>query len=249
MNGHFIQHQGGSSVLARWDARLRLVALLLLAFAFSAVTQLRTVPVMLAVTALFWGLSGLPFAYLLRRLRYPSLLVLCMAVGWLLAGGKTVWYQFGPITISREGVHAALLLMARFYCILTLAIAFLAVSPLLTIIDAMRALGIPFIMVDMALLMVRYLEVLKEDIHNMNVSMRLRGFRNKAWSLQTIKTKSWLAGSLLLRSYDRAEGIYKAMRLRGYGRQVKREKPAPSTIDWGGLVGSMAVVVAVFWLG
>jgi hypothetical protein len=57
--------------LAQWDVRMRLVALLLLTFSFSAVLRLRAVPLMLTVTVSFWLLSGLRTRYLLQRLRLP----------------------------------------------------------------------------------------------------------------------------------------------------------------------------------
>ena len=228
---------------------MRLVALLLLAFAFSAVLQLRAVPLMLTVTAAFWLLSGLQTRYLLQRLRYPSILVWCMALALLLRGGSTVWYKFGSIAVSREGAQAAALLLVRFHCILTLAIAFLSVSPLLNVIEALRALRVPFIMVDMALLLMRYLEVLKQDLRNMNIAVRLRGFQNKGWSMQTVKTKSWLAASLLLRSHERAEGVYKAMRLRGYGKEAALHAQPLARNDWLFFIITLLLAASIFWLG
>ncbi|MDO4795401.1 MAG: energy-coupling factor transporter transmembrane component T [Brachymonas sp.] len=222
----------GTPALARWDMRLRLLALLLLAFAFSTVKQLRALPLMLAATVIFWLLSGLPLRSLLRRLRYPSVLLAGMALAVLLRDGPTPWLQLGRITISREGAHAAAMLLARFYSMLILAFAFLSASSLLHVIEGLRALRLPYILVDMALLMARYLETLRQDLHHMNLAARLRGFRNAGWSLRTLKTQSWLAASLLLRSYERADGVYQAMRLRGYGQGAALRQPAPSKSDW-----------------
>ncbi len=207
--------------------------MLLLAFAFSSVKNVYAIPFMLLVVVVVWLLSGLRASYVLKHLFYPSFFVLFLALALLLFGGKTVIYNFGFLTITSEGLQAATLLVARFYCILTLAISFFSVSPLLTNIAAMRSLKMPYIIVDMALLMMRYLEVLKQDMHNMSVSMRLRGHKDKAWSLKTIKTSAWLAASLLVRSYEHAEGVYKAMRLRGYGQKnsFARQSP-PDAIDW-----------------
>ncbi len=236
--------------LARWDARLRLLALLLLAFAFSSVKDVRAIVPMLAVSGCFWALSGLPLRELLRRLRYPSMLVLVLAAAALFGSGKTVLYQFAFLSITHEGLHRAALVTARFYAILTLAMAFFSVAPLLGHIAAMRALHMPYVMTDMALLMVRYLEVLKQDLHNMHISMRLRGFKSQGWSLATVKTNAWLAASLLLRSYERADGVYKAMRLRGYGQPTASKLVAPLTMmDWLVFAGVVLVAGGFFWLG
>ena len=250
MNPPLAAPNSHASLLARQDMRLRLLALLLLAFAFSSVRHMRAVPPMLLIAASAWWLSGQSAGAMLRRLRYPSLLIACMALAVLLRRGDTAWLHVGGWVISQQGAQAAAVLLARFYCILILAFAFLSVSPLLHVLDALRALGVPFIMVDMALLMMRYLETLKQDLHNMQLAAQLRGFRNKGWSMHTVKTKSWLAASLLLRSYERADGIYKAMRLRGYGQATARRKPPPATSsDWLFFGTTVLLAGSVAWLG
>lgn len=236
-----------SAFLVRRDARLRLLAMLLLAFAFSSIKNIHAVPVMLGATVVLWLLSGLTLGYVLKRLFYPSFFVLFLALAMLFFAGRTVIYDLGFVNITREGMHAAILVTTRFYCILTLAMVFLSTSPLLTNIAAMRALKLPYIMVDMALLMMRYLEVLKQDVHSMNIAMRLRGHKNKAWSIHTIKVSAWLAGSLLVRSYERADGVYKAMRLRGYGQEQAMPYHQRLTIvDWAFFAVIVLLAVGFF---
>jgi cobalt/nickel transport system permease protein len=81
----------------------------------------------------------------------------------------------------------------------------------------MRALGLPGIMADMALLALRYIQEIGQDLRKMQASMRLRGFRKRRLSLYGLRTLAWLGGSILVRSYERSEWVYKAMILRGYG--------------------------------
>lgn len=241
---HYKADVDTSAFLAMRDARLRLLAMMLLAFSYSSIKDLSAIPFMLLVTSTLWLLSGLTIRYLLKRLFYPSFFVLFLALALLLFAGHTVIYKLGFVTITREGLHAAILVSTRFYCILTLVMVFLSTSSLLTNIVAMRALKLPYIMVDMALLMMRYLEVLKQDIQSMNIAMCLRGHENRAWSLKTIKTSAWLAGSLLVRSYERADGVYKAMRLRGYGQEnVVLYHQQLGIVDW--LFFAAIVLVAV----
>ena len=47
--------------------------------------------------------------------------------------------------------------------------------------------------------------------------MRLRGFHERRLSPRGVGVLAWLGGSILVRSYERSEGVYKAMILRGYG--------------------------------
>lgn len=239
-----------SSILGRWDSRLRLIALILLAFSFSAATKLYAVILMFLITGCFWALSGLPLGYLKQRLKYPSVLVLLMVLILLFGSGETLLIKTGFITITTEGAEAAFLVATRFYSILSLALVIFGVAPLMVHISALRTLGLPAIMVDMALLMVRYLEAIKQDMRAMNISMRLRGFSAGNWSLTAIRENSWLVGSLLLRSHDRAERIYQAMRLRGYGWSDNR--PAGLSLkvaDSSAFLLVVVVAISLVWMG
>ncbi len=239
-----------SSLLGRWDPRLRLVALMLLAFTFSSVRDLVTIVLMLMISCCCWALSRLPIGDLIQRLKYPSLLLFVIALTLLFGGSGTQLIDIGMVTITTEGALAALQVSARFYAIVVLAITFFAVAPLMTHIRALRSLGLPEIMVDMALLMVRYLEVLKQEVGAMGVALRLRGFRRRGWSFTTIRLSSWLVGNLLLHSYERAEGIYKAMRLRGYGVAERYSATPPLTLGDGSVFFLVVVGSAgLLWLG
>lgn len=240
----------GVALLHRWDPRLKIIALLLLAFAFSSITDLRAVPVMAALTLLFWRISAVPAWMLLHRLRYPSLLIMLLIVVLPFAGGATPLLDIGYLTITREGLQSAVLIAARFYSILILAILFLGSTPVLLNIRACQSLGLPAIMADMALLMVRYLDVLGQDLQRMRRSMHVRGHQGHTCSWNTIRTTAWLAGNLLLRSYERAEGVYKAMRLRGYGHTERTPTNFSATVaDRAAFAVVTVMAMGLTWLG
>lgn len=203
--------------LSRWDPRFRIVALLVLAFAISSVGSPRPLPLAVAIVAVFVALSGVAPRRLLARLRYPSLVVLALVAMLPFLTGTTPAGTIGPLTLTAEGLEASLLVAVRFYCIVTLALVLLGAAPLLVNIRALRALGVPDIIADMALLTVRHIEVHREDMRHMRNAMRLRGHDPARLSWRNLRTLSWLTGSLLLRSHERSDRVYKAMRLRGYG--------------------------------
>ncbi|MBT4511029.1 MAG: cobalt ECF transporter T component CbiQ, partial [Chloroflexi bacterium] len=93
-------------------------------------------------------------------------------------------------------------------------------APLLTSIKAMRSLGLPAILADMTLLTFRYLFEIGNYLHQMETALRLRGFQARRFSRRGFSTLAWLGGSILVRSYERSEWIYKAMIMRGYGQDV-----------------------------
>ncbi|ADH87335.1 cobalt ECF transporter T component CbiQ [Desulfurivibrio alkaliphilus] len=209
------------ALLQRWDARFKLLGLLALVLAIATINDPALLPLVLAIPLVLAFFSGLPPSFLLRRLRYPSLLIMLLLLWLPLAVGETPWLSWGPVTLYQEGLVAALLICGRFLGIILSALVVFNTTPLATTLKAMRALGLPWVLVDMALLTLRYLQVLRHDLHQMRTVMRSRGWQNRlrAGNLQTI---AWLTGSLLLRSYERADWIYRAMRLRGYGHSNSR---------------------------
>lgn len=207
-------------LLSRWDPRFRIVALFVLAFAISSVSSPWLLPPAVAVVAVFVALSGIPLRRLLARLRYPSLVVLALVAALPVLTGTTPAAAVGPLTLTAEGLEASLLVAVRFACIVTLALVLLGAAPLLANIRALRALGVPDIIADMALLTVRHIEVHRQDMRHMRDAMRLRGHDAGRLSWRNLRTLSWLTGSLFLRSHERSERVYKAMRLRGYGAEA-----------------------------
>ena len=201
----------------RWDPRYKLIGLITLVFAFSFVRDLRMLLAMVGVTVAIYAISKLPASFMVRRLRYPSFFLLAMVVILVFLSGENVITSLGPISVRQEGLLAAALVATRFLCILTMGMVLFGTTPLLTSIKAMRALGLPAIMADMALLAFRYLQEIGQDLRRMQTSMRLRGFTGRRFSLRGLRILAWLSGSLLLHSYERSEWVYKAMILRGYG--------------------------------
>jgi cobalt/nickel transport system permease protein len=216
------QYANLDSPLHRWDSRYKLVGLVILVFAFSFVRDLRMLLAIALITAAIYITSGLPARFILRWLRLPSFIILVIVLTLPFLSGETVIASLGPLAVRQEGLLAALLIAVRFACIVTVGITLFATTPLLNSIKAMRAMGLPLIMADMALLAFRYLNELGQDLGRMLTSMRLRGFRQRRLSIGGLKTFAWLSGSLLVRSYERSEWVYKAMILRGYGQSAAR---------------------------
>jgi cobalt/nickel transport system permease protein len=207
-----------NSPLHRWEPRHKLVGLTLLIFSFSFVQDLRLLPAMLLVTLALYTASRLPWAFLRTRLRYPGFFILIMAILLPLFSGSTVILRLGPLALRQEGCLDLLLLLVKFFSILTLSLALFATAPFLTTIKAIRALGLSPLLADMTLLSYRYLFEIGDDLGRMQTAMGLRGFHAQRLDRRTLNTLASLAGSMLVRSYERSERIYQAMVLRGYGQ-------------------------------
>lgn len=238
------------SHLHSWTPRLKLVSLVLLMFAFATVQQLSLVLPMLIVTAIIYAFSNLPFAFLLKRLRYPGLFILSVVLVLPFASGETVLAALGPLVLRQEGLMTMGLVVSRFLSILTLGFVLLGTTPFLTLLRAVRSLGLPTILADMTLLTYRYLFETADMLSTMQRSMRLRGFGHRRRLLRlegkTLLQLTGLVGTLLIRSYERSERIYKAMQLRGYGQLKQPQLIAQQPIDGESLaLSAITVLVAI----
>jgi cobalt/nickel transport system permease protein len=220
-----------NSPFHRWELRCKLIGFLVLIFAFSYVQDLFILLVMVAVTAAIYIISRLPVSFMLRRWRYPSFFLLVVVFVLPFVSGQTVIMSLGPLDLRQEGLFSVLLIAIRFLSILTLGLVLFGTAPFINTIKAMRALGLPAIMADMVLLSFRYLHEIGNDLWKMQIAAKLRGFHRHRFSLRNLSVPAWLSGSILVRSYERSDGIYRAMILRGYGQAKPQDKSRVNTLD------------------
>ncbi|WP_072622495.1 cobalt ECF transporter T component CbiQ [Spirulina major] len=241
-----------TSPLHRWEPRAKLVGLLALIFAFGTVQQLTVLPWMVLVTVGLYGLSRLPWAFGLNQLRYPGAFMVMVVILVPFAGGETVLWQWGALRLTAEGCWMVVRVGVRFFSIVTLSVVLFGTTPLTKTLRAMRSLGIPSLLVDMALLTYRYLQEFNNTRRTMQQAMRLRGFQGDRLSIRSLRHWAQLAGSLLVRSYDRATRVYVAMLLRGYGQQWQGKSLGWRGIDrrsWLAMGGMGAIAIAFVWFG
>ncbi|AFY36980.1 cobalt ABC transporter, inner membrane subunit CbiQ [[Leptolyngbya] sp. PCC 7376] len=208
----------GKSAIHRWAVRPKLLSLLTLMFAIALVRHLALIPAVLVIVALLFLYSGLSWRYLSQRLSYPGIFIVAMVglLPWV--AGETILWQWMIFTLRLEGLQTAILIMGRFFAILTTSFILLGTTPFLDMLKALRSLGLPPLLMDMALLTYRYLFDIANQLATMRQAMQLRGYGLLNQTLQ--RRWGWLValfGSLLLRSYERSQRVYKAMRLRGDG--------------------------------
>lgn len=138
---------------------------------------------------------------------------------WNISGG---WLTFLSILIK-----SALTVTAGILLIATTGIDKLAA--------ALRLLRIPRILVLQLLLTYRYLSVLIEETARM-----MRAYSLRAPGQKGLKISTWgsFAGQLVLRTFERAQRIYRSMILRGFdGEYYSGVQPRPGPADLAYLFG------------
>ncbi|WP_019954439.1 cobalt ECF transporter T component CbiQ [Yoonia vestfoldensis] len=199
------------------DPRLRVLAVLGLAFSFSTLHAPVALTLMAGLTVILIWWSRLPPKRLLRALRLPGVVVAGLVAVLPFTSGDTTIASLGPLSLRAEGLTAAAGIALRFVAIFALIVVFLGALPVSHLIAALRGLGLPILLVDMALLTLRHIEDLRHDLARMQTAMRLRGGRGGTRPFARFRSTGWLLASLLLRSHARSERVYHAMILRGHG--------------------------------
>ena len=93
-------------------------------------------------------------------------------------------------------------------------------------VRGLERLRLPNTMVQIMAFMIRYLEVVGDDLRRQQIALASRGFSARNPRHWPILARS--AGALFIRSYERGERVYLAMLSRGYtGRMPRRDHACP----------------------
>jgi cobalt/nickel transport system permease protein len=218
----------GASPLHRRDARAKILALLVFLVVLAttpadAVTIVGTYSALLAAAIL---IARLPLAGLLSR----AMLVLPFSL------------TFGLISWLAGEPWRALALVEKSY-LSTVAVLLLAgTTPLPLLLGGMERLGIPRLLVLVAQFLYRYLFVLSEQAQHMRLAAACREGNAGNHRRSGFRAATGTLAVLFARSYQRAEGIHRAMLARGFsGRFALLHTPRFDARD-----GVFLLVVSAF---
>jgi len=204
------------SPLRRLDPRWKLAALVLAAVTVAFLHTLPALAVALGGSLLLAAIGRLPWNWYLARLSVVLLFLALFAapLPFLLHGDGPLW-EIGPFPVSWQGIRAALLIGMKAVTIITLMLVLLVSAPLDATLKAAHALHVPGLMVQLVVLTYRYLQVLAGELARIRTALRVRGYRNRV-TRHSYRTVGHVAGTLLVRGYERAERVGQAMRCRGF---------------------------------
>ena len=165
-----------------------------------------------AAVAVVVRLSRVPVRFVLLRLLGILPFVLFAFFIPFLATGERI--EVAGIALSREGLWGAWNVLAKATLGATVSILLAATSEVPDILKGLTRLRVPSVIVSIASFMIRYLELIVEELGRMRTAMTARGYRPRwLWQAKPIAAS---AGVLFVRSYERGERIYGAMLARGY---------------------------------
>lgn len=207
------------SWIARRDPRWRLAALVLFAFVIVCLQTWQAAAVACALALVLAGMARLPSRWLLARLALVVPFVGLFAL-WLLILGPAPSWTWGPLRVSQPGLTAALLLCFKAAALLTVVLVGLATAPLPQTLAAAHALRLPGLLVQVTLLASRYVLLIVQEWRRVRIALRTRGYHSHT-GLHGYRTLGHVAGTMLVRSYERAERVSHSMQCRGFDGRLR----------------------------
>jgi cobalt/nickel transport system permease protein len=211
----------GPFLLHRWDVRCKIITILVYSFVISSLTHLGV-----ALAAIVISLSILMIARVSSSKVLLRLLAMTGFVGMFLVvmpfsvpvhPGDTVlvFGKTGMLIFNVRGFLLAATIAAKAVAITLLMEPLLSTAPLPVTLHGLSRIGVPEIVGQMVLLSYRYLHVFRDEARRMSSGMQVRGFRKRT-DLKTLRALASFLGMLFVRSFDRTERVFDAMRARGY---------------------------------
>ena len=224
---YFDPYRPGSSLLHKLDVRVKLITMVISIIAVASIPTgawpIYAVFFALSIAVAIFSELGVRFFWSRALLAVPFLLsaipVLITVEGVL---WRTITLGFIKIPITIEGIERFISIVLKTWISIQFAIALVASTPFPHLLSALRAVGVPRILVSVIGLMWRYLFIFIDEASRL---MRARDARSgiPPEIIQSGSRLIWRArvtggmvGNLLLRGFDRADRVYAAMLARGY---------------------------------
>jgi cobalt/nickel transport system permease protein len=152
--------------------------------------------------------------------------------------------DLGWFEVSRDGLWAAWGIIAKATIGAGASIVLVATTEVPGILRGMRMLKVPAVIVGIAGFMIRYLELIADELGRMRQAMVARG-HDARWIWQA-RPVAAAAGSMFVRAYERGERVHSAMAARGYtGEMPAIGAVAPSGRAWMAALSIPAVAVVM----
>ena len=153
------------------------------------------------------------------------------------------------VDLPVDGLWATWNIVAKATLGATAAIVLTATTPVPSVLTAMARVHVPAVLVAIVSSMLRYLEVLADQLARMRRAMVARGHDPRwLWQVGPIASS---VGLLFVRSYERGERVHLAMAARGStGAPLVDDGPRARPTDWAAALAPSALALGalVVWL-
>ncbi|MFJ6484342.1 MULTISPECIES: cobalt ECF transporter T component CbiQ [unclassified Streptomyces] len=158
------------------------------------------------------AVARIPAGFLLRRLLIEVPFVAFAVLMPFVAEGERV--QVLGMSLSVSGLWGAWNVLAKGTLGVAASVLLASTTELRALLLGLQRLKLPPLLVQIASFMIRYGDVISDELRRMSIARRSRGFEASGIKHWGVLAKT--AGALFIRSYERGERVYLAMVSRGY---------------------------------
>jgi cobalt/nickel transport system permease protein len=199
--------------------------------------------VLLAAVA---AVARIPAGFLLRRLLIEIPFVAFAVLMPFVVPGEQV-HVLG-LSVSVPGLWGAWNVLAKATLGVAASVILASTTELRSLLLGLQRLKLPPMLVQIASFMIRYGDVVTDEMRRMSIARRSRGFEAKGVRHWGVLGKS--AGALFIRSYERGERVHLAMVSRGYaGTMPVIDEVTASRAQWTYAAALPLSALAVCLLG
>lgn len=189
-------------------------------------TPIRNIPAYFAYFSIIWLaliLAKIPPLTVVKRSLIEIPFIAFALLMPFFGQGERV--EFLGLLLYQEGIEAGAGIIAKATLGVLTAILLSATTTAREILRGLEILKLPTLLVQIASFMLRYLNVVTDEMERMRVARASRGFQETGIKHWKVLANS--AGALFIRSYERGERVHLAMLSRGYsGTLPKIERVA-----------------------
>ncbi len=209
------RHANVDSPIQRWDPRLKIFSLLIFVFSVALLKTLPMALLALLLAVLVLRVAALPFHFVQHGLEAAGIFLLPFFLIMPFSfPGEPAFHILG-LGFAWEGLRFAFLIFTKAITIILASFIMFGTARFDISMVALARLKCPAILVQMVLFTYRYIYVFTEEMKTLGLAMRARGFIPKT-DLRTMSILGGFLGTLLVRSFERTERVYKAMLSKGY---------------------------------
>jgi cobalt/nickel transport system permease protein len=196
-----------------WDARVKLLLLLVAIGLNVVVAQVWLSLALLAVSLFFIVRSKIPLRLLTIFFLAPAFGTFVVFAGFSVGFGEHPLFSLGPITVFREGVGLGISAATRVASEMAWIATFVLTTPLPRLMEAFRFYRVPAPLIDAVSMAYRYAFLLADEFYRMIAAARVRGGLKTFYG--KLESTAMILAQVILRSYDRASRLQQAMIARG----------------------------------
>lgn len=148
-------------------------------------------------------------------------------------------------TLSQTGFAVWLLLIYKTFLAVSVLVTINALSPFPQLLSSLTRLRVPQELVSILLITYRYLFIIKEEALSMRKAALCQNYQPR--NIAQAAVTGGIITSLLLRSLERAERTYQAMKSRGYRGSLMFETNAIGHLDYLILAGWLLALLFLRW--